>query len=74
MTTQLIASASVNWFTGWKFGGHFTTVDLIAASTNSLNGALLARHPDHYETSRSSACCAWACSWASAAASPATCS
>jgi uncharacterized membrane protein YeiH len=39
----------VNWFTGWKFTGHFTTVDLIAASTNSLNGALLARRPDHYK-------------------------
>ena len=33
---------------GWKFTGHFTTVDLIAASTNALNGALLARRPDHY--------------------------
>jgi uncharacterized membrane protein YeiH len=49
MTTQLIASAAVNWFAGWKFTGHFTTVDLIAASTNSLNGALLARRPDHYK-------------------------
>jgi uncharacterized membrane protein YeiH len=39
----------VNWFTGWKFTGHFTTVDLIAASTNALNGALLARRPDHYK-------------------------
>ena len=26
----------------------FTTIDLIAASTNALNGALLARRPDHY--------------------------
>ncbi len=41
--------SSVNWFTGWKFSGNFTTVDLIAASTNSLNGALLARRPDHYK-------------------------
>ena len=41
--------SSVNWFTGWKFGGNFTTVDLIAASTNALNGALLARRPDHYK-------------------------
>jgi uncharacterized membrane protein YeiH len=47
----MIASVSaVSWFTGWKFTGHFTTVDLIAASTNSLNGALLARRPDHYKS------------------------
>ena len=29
--------------------GDFTTIDLIAASTNALNGALLARRPDHYK-------------------------
>lgn len=28
--------------------GSFTALDLIAASTNALNGALLARRPDHY--------------------------
>ena len=39
----------MNWFTGWKFTGSFTAVDLIAASTNALNGALLARRPDHYK-------------------------
>jgi uncharacterized membrane protein YeiH len=39
----------VNWFTGWKFTGHFTTIDLVAASTNALNGALLSRRPDHYK-------------------------
>jgi uncharacterized membrane protein YeiH len=44
-----LAAGTVNWFTGWNFTGHFTTVDLIAASTNSLNGALLARRPDHYK-------------------------
>jgi uncharacterized membrane protein YeiH len=27
----------------------FTIIDLIAASTNALNGALLARRPDHYK-------------------------
>jgi len=27
----------------------FTIVDLVAASTNALNGALLARRPDHYK-------------------------
>jgi uncharacterized membrane protein YeiH len=50
MTLHLTyAVSAVKWFTGWKFTGHFTTVDLIAASTNSLNGALLARRPDHYK-------------------------
>jgi uncharacterized membrane protein YeiH len=44
-----IATSVVNWFHGWKFTGNFTTVDLIAASTNALNGALLARRPDHYK-------------------------
>ena len=34
---------------GFQWTGNFTTVDLIAASTNSLNGALLARRPDHYK-------------------------
>jgi len=36
-------------FGDWKFTGNYTTVDLIAASTNALNGALLARRPDHYK-------------------------
>jgi uncharacterized membrane protein YeiH len=36
-------------FGGWKFSGSFTTLDLIAASANALNGALLARRPDHYK-------------------------
>jgi uncharacterized membrane protein YeiH len=36
-------------FGDWKFTGGITTVDLIAASTNALNGALLARRPDHYK-------------------------
>jgi uncharacterized membrane protein YeiH len=35
-------------FGGWKFTGDFTLIDLIAAATNALNGALLARRPDHY--------------------------
>jgi uncharacterized membrane protein YeiH len=46
---HLVFASSVNWFTGWKFTGSFTAVDLIAASTNALNGALLARRPDHYK-------------------------
>lgn len=36
-------------FGGFDFTGNFTTLDLIAASTNALNGALLARRPDHYK-------------------------
>ena len=32
----------------FKLTGSYTTIDLIAASTNALNGALLARRPDHY--------------------------
>jgi uncharacterized membrane protein YeiH len=32
----------------WTWTGDFTTIDLIAATTNALNGALLARRPDHY--------------------------
>jgi uncharacterized membrane protein YeiH len=43
----LIASSTVH-VGGFKWTGSFTTVDLIAASTNALNGALLARRPDHY--------------------------
>lgn len=34
---------------GFKWHGSFTTLDLIAASTNSLSGAMLARRPDHYK-------------------------
>jgi len=32
----IIATSTVKWFTGWKFTGNFTAVDLIAASTNAL--------------------------------------
>jgi uncharacterized membrane protein YeiH len=44
-----VLAESVNWFSGWKLTGSFTTLDLIAAGTNALNGALLARRPDHYK-------------------------
>ena len=47
LTPGLLATA-VHWG-GFKWTGSFTTVDLIAASTNALNGALLARRPDHYK-------------------------
>jgi len=45
----LASSAPVSFFKGWQFTGNFTSVDLVAASTNALNGALLARRPDHYK-------------------------
>jgi len=45
----LASSPPVEWLSGWKLSGNFTTVDLIAATTNSLNGALLCRRPDHYK-------------------------
>jgi uncharacterized membrane protein YeiH len=45
--SYLLAS-SVHWG-GFDWTGNFTSVDLIAASTNALNGALLARRPDHYK-------------------------
>jgi uncharacterized membrane protein YeiH len=34
---------------GFKWTGSFTAINLIAATTNALNGALLARRPDHYK-------------------------
>jgi uncharacterized membrane protein YeiH len=45
----LASSAPVSFFKGWKFSGNFTAIDLVAASANALNGALLARRPDHYK-------------------------
>jgi len=45
----VLAVSSVTILKGWHLTGDFTTVDLIAASTNSLNGAVLARRPDHYK-------------------------
>jgi uncharacterized membrane protein YeiH len=46
---DLPLAQSVTFLEGWDFIGDFTTVDLIAASTNALNGALLARRPDHFK-------------------------
>ena len=43
-----VFATAVHWG-GFSWHGNFTTIDLIAASTNSLNGALLARRPDHYK-------------------------
>jgi len=48
-----VLAASVHWG-GFEWTGSFTTVDLIAASTNALNGALLARRPATTSSSRSS--------------------
>src|ERR1700758_151364 len=48
MGPLLQASSSIHTG-GWKWTGNFTTLDLIAAGTNALNGALLARRPDHYK-------------------------
>ena len=36
-------------FGDWEFTGEFTALDLIAATTFALSGALLARRPDHYK-------------------------
>jgi uncharacterized membrane protein YeiH len=47
LDSGLLAS-SVHWG-GFKWHGSYTAIDLIAASTNALNGALLARRPDHYK-------------------------
>ena len=47
--TVLADTGTVTFFKGWDFTGNFTFVDLIAASTNALNGALLCRRPDHYK-------------------------
>ncbi len=41
-------SPPVTWG-GFKFWGSFTFIDLVAATTNALNGAILARRPDHYK-------------------------
>jgi uncharacterized membrane protein YeiH len=48
MFEHAIAAGDIT-FGGFKWHGSLTTVDLIAASTNALNGALLARRPDHYK-------------------------
>ena len=44
-----VLATTVHWGSGWKWAGSFTTLDLIAAGTNALNGALLVRRPDHFK-------------------------
>ena len=46
--TEVLAAGGID-VGGWDWTGDFTTLDLIAAATNALNGALLARRPDHYK-------------------------
>ncbi len=47
-STVLAANPPIDWgHFVWR--GNFTTIDLIAASTNALNGAMLVRAPDHYK-------------------------
>jgi uncharacterized membrane protein YeiH len=48
VTGQGILAAGIT-IGGFKWTGSYTTIDLIAATTNALNGALLARRPDHYK-------------------------
>ncbi|SFR68992.1 Uncharacterized membrane protein YeiH [Agromyces sp. CF514] len=43
----MTGSAAIDFGT-WSFYGDQTLFDLIAATTNALNGALLARRPDHF--------------------------
>ncbi len=47
--STFVGSGTVTFFEGWDFTGNLTFVDLLAASTNALNGALLARRPDHFK-------------------------
>ena len=48
MTGQGILAAGIT-IGGFQWTGNLTLVNLIAATTNALNGALLARRPDHYK-------------------------
>ena len=49
VSLALASTTPVTWFKGWDLTGNFTTIDLIAASTSALNGALLAPRPDHFK-------------------------
>jgi uncharacterized membrane protein YeiH len=49
LSPLLADSGTVTFLKGWDLTGNFTFVDLVAASTNALNGALLARRPDHFK-------------------------
>jgi uncharacterized membrane protein YeiH len=43
----MFSTSVIDWGS-WKFTGDLTAIDLLAATTNALNGAILARRPDHY--------------------------
>ena len=45
MADHMLLASSITWG-DWNLTGNFTTIDLIAATTNALNGALLARRPE----------------------------
>jgi len=47
-TSVILSTYPIHWG-GLTWYGDFTSIDLIAASTNALNGALLARRPDHFK-------------------------
>ena len=49
MISLAVAAADPVHWGEFKWSGDFTMFDLIAASINALNGALLARRPDHYK-------------------------
>ncbi len=44
----MVFASAIDWG-AWHFSGGITTIDLVAATTNALNGALLCRRPDHYK-------------------------
>lgn len=46
--SSVLTTTTVHW-EGFDWHGNFTTIDLIAAGTNALNGAMLARSPSHYK-------------------------
>lgn len=48
MSQPTVIASVIDWG-AWQFSGGLTTIDLVAASTNALNGALLCRRPDHYK-------------------------
>lgn len=48
MSSIHVLGTAIDWGS-WKLSGGLTTIDLVAAGTNALNGALLCRRPDHYK-------------------------
>ena len=46
--SAVLTTDPVRWG-GFVWHGNLTTIDLIAASTNALNGAMLVRSPEHYK-------------------------